>query len=187
MPKTLRIEDRIKTFQAHAVEFLDYGDVTKLTIQLNNLGYFAAPASSKYHCSYAGGLFDHSLNVYDALRSLTRKNDLEWGRPESPFIVAYFHDLCKVDDYVLNDDGTYGYNKESLFHGHADKSLILAHALSIDMTWEEMACIRYHMGAFTDAKEWSNYTNAIHDYPNVMWTHVADMIATHIVEMGAQA
>lgn len=179
----MKIEDRIKVFKSHAVAFLEYGDAERLTIQLNNLGFFVAPASSKYHCNHEGGLFDHSLNVYDSLRELTRKNNLEWDRPESPFIIAFCHDLCKVDDYVQNKDGTYNYNNDSLFHGHADKSLILAHCLSIDLTWEEIACIRYHMGAFTDAKEWSNYTNAIHTYPNVLWTHVADMIATHITEV----
>lgn len=50
------------------------------------------------------------------------------------------------------------------------------------LTEEEIMCIRYHMGAFTDKEEWSDYTRAIHKYPNVLWTHQADMIATHIVE-----
>lgn len=27
-----------------------------------------------------------------------------------------------------------------------------------------------------------NYTRAIHKYPNVLWTHHADMIAAHIIE-----
>lgn len=38
------------------------------------------------------------------------------------------------------------------------------------------------MGAFTDKEEWNNYTRAIHKYPNVLWTHHADMIAAHIIE-----
>ena len=38
----------------------------------------------------------------------------------------------------------------------------------------------YHMGAFTDKEEWQDYTRAIHRYPNVLWTHQADMIAAHI-------
>lgn len=48
----------------------------------------------------------------------------------------------------------------------------------------EAACIRYHMGAFNDKSyEWNDYTRAIHKYPNVLWTHHADMIATHIMEV----
>lgn len=47
---------------------------------------------------------------------------------------------------------------------------------------EEVMCIRYHMGAFTDSGEWNYYTRAIHKYPNVLWSHHADMIAAHIIE-----
>lgn len=48
---------------------------------------------------------------------------------------------------------------------------------------EEILCIRYHMGAFVDQKEWNDYTRAIHECPNVLWTHTADMIAAHILEI----
>ena len=45
---------------------------------------------------------------------------------------------------------------------------------------EEIACIRYHMGAFTDKSEWNDYTRAVKAYPNVLWTHQADMLASHV-------
>ena len=32
-----------------------------------NSDFFTAPASSRYHCAYEGGLCEHSLNVYDCL------------------------------------------------------------------------------------------------------------------------
>lgn len=41
-------------------------------------------------------------------------------------------------------------------------------------------CIRYHMGAFTDKSEWNDYTRAVSQYPNVLWTHQADMLVSHI-------
>ena len=41
-------------------------------------------------------------------------------------------------------------------------------------------CIRYHMGAFTEKEEWRLYTRAVNQFPNVLWTHQADMIASHI-------
>ena len=31
--------------------------------------FFTAPASSRFHSAYEGGLLDHSLNVYDCLVS----------------------------------------------------------------------------------------------------------------------
>jgi hypothetical protein len=53
--------------------------------------------------------------------------------------------------------------------------------MGVGLTEEEVACIIYHMGAFTDSKEWGDYNNAIRKYPNVLWTHQADMIASQIM------
>lgn len=44
----------------------------------------------------------------------------------------------------------------------------------------KIMCIRYHMGAFTDKSEWNDYTRAVRQYPNVLWTHQADMLASHV-------
>ena len=33
----------------------------------NETDFFKAPASTRYHGSYEGGLLEHSLNVYDRL------------------------------------------------------------------------------------------------------------------------
>lgn len=51
---------------------------------------------------------------------------------------------------------------------------------TIIYTPEEIVCIRYHMGAFADREEWNYYTNAVRIYPNVLWTHTADMVAYQI-------
>ena len=115
--------------------------------------------------------------------------------------LGLFHDLCKCDQYKQElvklpfyaDDkeleaiarqlpANYNYNNETLFKGHGDKSVMMLASL-MQLTEEEVACIRYHMGAFTDKEEWNDYTRAIHMYPNVLWTHHADMIATHIMEV----
>lgn len=140
--------------------------------------FFTAPASTKYHGNYEGGLFDHSYSVMKNLVSLTERNGLKWQRPESPLIVGMFHDLCKIDQYKEKAPG-YEYNTETLLKGHGDKSVMLLSSL-MKLTEEEILCIRYHMGAFTDKEEWSDYTRAIHKYENVLWTHHADMIASHV-------
>lgn len=36
------------------------------------------------------------------------------------------------------------------------------------------------LGAFVDQEEWSYYTRAVKYYRNVLWTHVADMIASQV-------
>lgn len=66
---------------------------------LGENGFFNAPASTKYHGNYAGGLFDHSFMVMNLLVELSAANALKWKRPASPFIVGMFHDLCKIDQY----------------------------------------------------------------------------------------
>lgn len=154
-------------------------------------GFFRVPASTKYHGAYEGGLFDHSLTVMAFLVELSVRNAIKWQREESPFIVGMFHDLCKIDQYchpIVNetltgkpvyDSNSWEYNKESLFKGHGDKSIMLL-SQHIVLTEEEALCIRYHMGAFTEKSEWGDYTNAIHKYPTVLWTHHADMLASHV-------
>ena len=145
--------------------------------------FFTAPASTKYHGAYEGGLFDHSMNVTRALKQFTRDSHLHWERKESPYIVGFFHDLCKTDQYrLVCDIPIYEYVKDTLLKGHGDKSVMLLSQLT-SLTEEEVACIRYHMGAFCEKEEWNDFTGAIHKWPNVLWTHTADMVAAHITEV----
>lgn len=146
---------------------------------------------------YEGGLFEHSLNVTNSLVELTKQNSLAWGRPESPYIIGMFHDICKQDQYrhpvdatfygggapiPLVDESKWEYDPDAVLKGHGEKSVMLL-SQHLSLTMEEILCIRYHMGAFVDQKEWNDYTRAIHAYPNVLWTHTADMLAAHILEV----
>lgn len=166
--------DRIRLDELYSYEHIGASD-------LKRLGFFTAPASTKHHGAYEGGLFDHSLEVANALVELTNKLGLEWERPESPFIVGMYHDLCKCDNYVKDiESGKWVYNPEIIIPGHGDKSVIIAQQY-IDLTDEEIACIRWHMGAFEkDPKQWEYYGRAVEKYPNVLWTHTADMVASRI-------
>lgn len=172
-------DERIKKFK----EFMaPIGEVDPLITILERLGFFTAPASTKYHGAYEGGLFDHSLETAKALVDLTKKNDLKWQLDWSPYIVGMFHDLCKCDNYVVDiETGKYTYKPDIIIPGHGEKSVILLQQFWT-LTDEEIACIRWHMGAYeTDTKMWTYYGNAIEKYPNVLYTHTADMIASKIV------
>lgn len=154
-------------------------------------GFFTAPASTKYHGNYEGGLLEHSYMVTKYLLTLTRDNHLLWRKARSPYIVGMFHDLCKIDQYrhpasdlvvngmLLPDPSKWEYNPDTLLKGHGDKSVMLLSQF-YTLTDEEIMCIRYHMGAFTDKSEWNDYTRAVSQYPNVLWTHHADMLASHV-------
>ncbi len=150
---------------------------------LNTYGFWDAPASTKYHGNHPGGLAEHSLAVAKNLLMLTEKLGLKWDNPGSPVVVGLLHDVCKMDQYKLigTENGyQYVYTNDSIYSHHGEKSICML-ASCVTLTQEEIACIRWHMGAYeTDTNEWKYYGNAIAKYPNVLWTHTADMMASHI-------
>lgn len=159
------------------------GKIGQETVErLDEMGFFTAPASIHFHGAYEGGLFDHSLAVTEHLVRLTERNLLQWKRHGklAPVIVGMFHDLCKCDTYIMSGNGNIRWNPNTELQGHGTKSVILAKRLVDDLSDEETMCIRYHMGAFTSREEWGDYTAAVRRYPNVLWTHQADMLASHV-------
>lgn len=158
-------------------------------------GFFTQPASTKYHGAYEGGLFDHSYEMTQVLLDMTERLNLQWTRPESPYIIGIFHDLCKVDNYITIVDepgeimmGTgavkgkeihFEYNPNTILKGHADKSIMLLSQF-INLTEEELLCIRFHMGAYEGQDQWDNYDKAIRKYETVLWVHTADMYASKV-------
>lgn len=162
---------------------------------LINNKFFTQPASTKYHSAYEGGLFDHSYEVTQVLLDMTQRLNLQWQRPESPYIVGMFHDLCKIDNYitVVDDPGEtmmgtgtqkgkevhFEYNPNVILKGHGDKSVMLLSQF-MTLTEEEMLCIRFHMGAYEGQDQWDNYDKAIRKYETVLFTHTADMYASKV-------
>ena len=66
--------------------------------------FFTAPASSRYHGNYEGGLLEHSLNVYDCLCDIMKRPRIKevYGveySEESIAIAALLHDVCKINFY----------------------------------------------------------------------------------------
>lgn len=174
--KTAEEQKRIDTFMEVMGCFVE-SDMVK---DLQEKGFFVAPASISHHGAYEGALFDHSYEVTKALVHLTRKLELPWERPRSPFIVGMFHDLCKMDNYVKSDHEEWEYNNATLLPGHGEKSVILLQRY-MKLTEEEILCVRWHMGAFDNKENWNSYGRACTRYPNVLYTHTADMIAARII------
>lgn len=149
--------------------------------KLDKLGFFTAPSSTKYHGSYEGGLFDHGYVVAQKLVEYTKKLGLVWSDDRSPYIVGMFHDICKCGMYEADPEkGGYSYVSPLWIPGHGERSVIELQRL-IRLNDEEIACIRWHMGAFDEKELWKSYTLAVKLYPNVLYTHTADMYAAHIM------
>lgn len=179
----IETKEKLDDFKETAIEFLKQNKI--LYDWLKDKDYFEMPASINHHGAWEGGLFEHSCSVAAELQNMTDKLGLNWERKESPMLVGLLHDVCKLDDYSLlpfgENEGELGfeYNTSRMYPGHGDKSLIMLMGF-IDLTEEEKMCIRYHMGAFTDQKEWGYYSEAVRRYPNVLYAHTADMIASQI-------
>lgn len=140
--------------------------------------FLTAPASTKYHGACEGGLYMHSVAVADTLVDFTKKLGLQWQKERSPYIVGMFHDLCKVDQYTQTENG-YEHDEDTLLKGHGEKSIMLLSQF-MTLTEEEIMCIRYHMGAY-ETENWKQFGLAIKKYPNVLFTHTADMYASKFI------
>lgn len=158
--------------------------------------FFTAPASTKFHGAYEGGLVEHSLNVYESLLDyLTRDRvkiiyNLSYD-DESIAIVALLHDLCKINCYktgtrnVKDSNGvwqtisTYEF-LDDLPYGHGEKSVYII-AGFMKLTREEAFAIRYHMG-FSGTEDARNVGNSFEMFPLSFALATADMEATYFVE-----
>lgn len=157
---------------------------------LKKMGYFVAPAAKKHHGAVAGGLFAHSTEVTMQLNNLKERLNLKFEQPDSVLVIGLLHDICKTQQYdlIADEKQECGYRieyKNTLIPGHGEASLHILNMLEIEnpqfwMTEEERMCIRFHMGAFADKEEWNYYSRAVQQYPNVLYTHTADMIASQI-------
>ena len=69
--------------------------------------FFTAPASTRFHGSYEGGLLEHSLNVYHCLKDYLSRERAKtvYGMnysEETVAVSALLHDICKVNFYKVD-------------------------------------------------------------------------------------
>ena len=166
----------------------------------NKTDFFTAPASTKYHGAYEGGLLEHSLNVYGAFMELTktgRFTELAFdmglslaGMEETAAICTLLHDICKTDYYKpgtkrqKNAAGEWEtvpcYTvKDGFPFGHGEKSVFLIQQF-MSLGTEEALAIRWHMGPYDEAARGGSrgLSEAMAFSPLVYELHAADMRAT---------
>lgn len=158
--------------------------------------FFEAPASTRYHGSYPGGLLEHSLNVYHCLHDYMNRERVKtvYGMnvsEETIAIVALLHDLCKINCYkksfrnVKDDNGvwqkvpSYEFD-DDLPYGHGEKSVYIITGF-MRLSREEAFAIRFHMG-FSGSDDIRTVGNAFEKYPLAFALHAADMEASYFME-----
>ena len=136
----------------------------KLLEWLCTSDFFTAPASTKYHCAFEGGLVHHSLNVYKTLKKRCDEYGITDG--ESVAICGLLHDICKANFYTIsyrnakNERGQWEkvpyYTVDDQFpFGHGEKSVFVIE--------------RFH---------------AYEKYPLAVLLHMADLESTYLAEQG---
>ena len=165
----------------------------KLLAWMETTDFFTAPASTRFHAAYEGGLLDHSMNVYNVL--ISKHFDPASDDIESFTIVSLLHDLCKANYYkagtrnVKNEttgqwEKVPSYSVEDLFpYGHGEKSVFLIERF-MKLHIEEAVAIRWHMGGFDDAARGGCFaiSEAYDKYPLAVKLHIADLEATYLME-----
>ncbi len=158
--------------------------------------FFTAPASTRFHGAYEGGLLEHSLNVYHCLKDyLSReraKNVYGMNYSEETIaIAALLHDICKVNFYKVdyrnakNEQGQwekvpYYAIDDKLPYGHGEKSVYIITGF-MRLSREEAFAIRYHMG-FSANDDPNQVGKSFEMFPLAFALSVADMEASYYLE-----
>ena len=170
----------------------------KLLEYLLSTDFFAAPASTRYHGSYEGGLVEHCVNVYHCLKDYLERERIKYQyglsfSDETIAVVALLHDLCKLNCYetsfrnVKNDDtgiwdkvAFYKFNDPMPF-GHGEKSVYVASRF-IWLSHDEATAIRFHMGFSRKEDNPEDVGSAFEKHPLSFALSTADMEATYFLD-----
>ena len=169
----------------------------------NECDFFIAPASTKYHGNFKGGLCAHCLYVYDILNDLVEKycKDEEIGY-ESIVVAALLHDMQKINYYEptsfnKKEYSPYGSKSDEVgkfdwvsvmgykiieepnrfIYGNHEETCEFIARQFIPMSVEESAAILHHMGGlgFDSVKEGLN--EVYRRYHLALLLHIADTMA----------
>ena len=163
----------------------------------NKSDFFTAPASTRYHNAFEGGLLRHSLNVYHCMCAYMQRQRVreEYGltaSDETIAIVVLLHDLCKVNFYRTSlrnakNEQTGQWEKvpyyeihDTLPYGHGEKSVYMLNGF-IRLSREEAMAIRWHMG-FSGGEDKNTIGKALEMFPLAFALSVADMEASYFLE-----
>ena len=186
-----------KLFKDLALQFIHRKGISDLLTFLEETDFYTAPASTRYHGAYIGGLLDHSLEVHYQMIKLASVYDYQTGKEsnqESLAIVSLFHDLCKINNYILctkkvknevtgqwEDQSYWKFDEaRNSFGAHGAQSLYIVQN-HIRLKEEEAEAIYHHMGCW-DMSKYDNISTVFENNKLAWLLHVADEAATYIAD-----
>lgn len=156
--------------------------------------FFKAPASTRFHGNFEGGLLEHSMKVYEILKDKVKNSCITIDSPEESLIlIALLHDICKANYYKVDyrnaknqfgewEKVPYYTVEDTIPYGHGEKSVMMITEY-IKLTVEEKYCIRWHMG-YTEPKElYNTISAAFKKFPLALLVHEADLEATYFFDI----
>ena len=159
---------------------------------LEKSDFFTAPASTRFHGAYEGGLLEHSLNVHKAFENILQGVLFDFSIDKSSVtIAALLHDICKANTYKVakrwrkdkqnqwEQYDTYEFDETEPM-GHGEKSVMILMSLGLKLTKSEMYMIRWHMGGFDESK--MALSNAMTKHPEIVLMHSADLFASYMLD-----
>lgn len=185
-------EEFIQIYKAH----IHREGADKLLAWLEKSDFFTAPASTRFHGAYEGGLCEHSVNVFRRLfGTLDVSGESGEEALEKAAICGLLHDVCKANFYKVStrnvkNEQTGQWEKQPFYmvedqlpYGHGEKSVYIVSGF-MRLTREEAMAIRWHMGGFDDSVKGGSYamSSAFERHPLALLTHIADLQATYLDE-----
>lgn len=166
--------------------------IEDLLLEMKEIGFFEAPASTRFHGAKEGALAEHSLNVLNCARTLAKawlgKKGYE-AIKDSVVICALLHDLGKCGQfgkplYVPNILKA-GPSEKQPFKTNSDLMTLPHEVVScievtkfIGLTEDEQLAIAWHNGLYGAFK----YDIQGKETPLYMIIHFADMWASRVIE-----
>lgn len=156
--------------------------------------FFKAPASTRFHGNFEGGLLQHSMKVYEILKEKLNNTPVPMNISKDTIkIVALLHDICKVNYYKVdyrnakNDLGVwekvpYYTVEDTIPYGHGEKSVMMITEY-MKLTVEEKYAIRWHMGLSEPKELYGTLSAAFSKYPLALMLFEADLEATYLFDI----
>ena len=210
-------EKEIETNKIKFIELIstikrDGADIDGFLKWLNKSDFFIAPASTKYHCNYPGGLCEHSLNVYNNLITLVEQfaSHSEYIENEKGIainivpnysddaikLVSLLHDISKTNFYehyyrnTKDDNGNWVQVLEYKIKDDANRFIYGNHEQTSEymastffpLTVEERSAILHHHGGRSWDSAQDDMSSVFNRYSLALLLHMADMLSTFINE-----
>lgn len=197
------IDNKVKFLELLDSITIEGADKEGLKQFLETSDFFTAPASTKYHNSFEGGLCAHSLNVYANLCKLA--NNFAPGKyhEDTLKVTALFHDISKANYYEsyfrnvnTGEKDTKGRDiwdkvKEYKLRDKQNRMLAKDHEVNsylilekyIPLSDEEAIAIMNHHGGWgLDTMRAGEVSAIYEEYTLAVLLHLADMVSVYISE-----